>query len=67
MEKQNYFEMITATVWATACLPVRQGAITFEEREALPYNEAAVVAAQQAKQKQSLLPLCGCPGSQVKR
>ena len=34
------------------CLPAcPTGAITFEEREALPYNEAAVVAAQQAKQK----------------
>ena len=30
------------------CLPAcPTGAITFEEREALPYNEAAVVAAQQ--------------------
>lgn len=37
------------------CLPAcPTGAITFEEREALPYNEAAVVAAQQAKSKSNL-------------
>lgn len=49
------------------CLPAcPTGAITFEEREALPYNEAAVVAAQQSKQKAVTSTPCGCPGSQVK-
>ena len=49
------------------CLPAcPTGAITFEEREALPYNEAAVVAAQQSKQKAGTSTPCGCPGSQVK-
>ena len=49
------------------CLPAcPTGAITFEEREALPYNEAAVVAAQQSKQKSVTSTPCGCPGSQVK-
>ena len=35
-------------------------AISFEEREAPAYNEAAVLAAKKAKEEQ--LP-CGCPGS----
>ena len=49
------------------CLPACPTvAITFEEREALPYNEAAVVAAQQSKQKAVTSTPCGCPGSQVK-
>lgn len=49
------------------CLPAcPTGAITFEEREALPYNESAVVAAQQSKQKAVTSTPCGCPGSQVK-
>lgn len=49
------------------CLPAcPTGAITFEEREALPYNEAAVVAAQQAKRQAVSSTPCGCPGSQVK-
>lgn len=49
------------------CLPAcPTGAITFEEREALPYNEAAVFAAQQAKQQAIPSAPCGCPGSQVK-
>lgn len=49
------------------CLPAcPTGAITFEDREALPYNEAAVVAAQQSKQKAVTSTPCGCPGSQVK-
>lgn len=40
------------------CLPVcPTGAITFEEREALPYNEAEV--------QSNTLP-CGCPGTQAK-
>ena len=38
------------------------GAITFEEREAPAYNEAAVLA---AKKEKAPLP-CGCPGSQAK-
>lgn len=43
------------------CLPVcPMNAISFEEREAPAYNEAAVVAAKEAKEEQ--LP-CGCPGS----
>lgn len=45
------------------CLPsCPTNAITFEEREAPAYNEAAVL---QAKQKKSAAKLpCGCPGSQ---
>ena len=43
------------------CLPTcPTGAITFEEREAPAYNEAAVLAAKKAKE--APLP-CGCPGS----
>lgn len=43
------------------CLPACPvEAITFEEREALAYNEAAVLASKQ--KKQNPLP-CGCPGS----
>ncbi len=43
------------------CLPAcPTGAIRFEEREAPAYNEAAVLAAKQAKK--APLP-CGCPGS----
>lgn len=43
------------------CLPAcPTGAISFVEREAAAYNEAAVLAAKQAKQ--DALP-CGCPGS----
>lgn len=60
------------------CLPAcPTNAITFEEREALAYDEAAVKAAQaQAKmqnpqnshrQQETQTPLpCGCPGSQAK-
>ncbi|MDD6012861.1 MAG: 4Fe-4S binding protein, partial [Oscillospiraceae bacterium] len=45
------------------CLPAcPTDAISFEEREAPAYNEAAVLA---AKQKTQPLP-CGCPGSQSK-
>jgi ferredoxin len=44
------------------CLPVcPTGAITFEEREAAAYDEAAVKA-NQAQQEAQPLP-CGCPGS----
>ena len=46
------------------CLPsCPTGAITFEEREALAYDEEAVKAAKQAA---SPLP-CGCPGTQARR
>ncbi|MDO4289046.1 MAG: 4Fe-4S binding protein [Eubacterium sp.] len=47
------------------CLPAcPTGAISFEMREALPYDEAAVQAAMAAK-KQSAAPV-GCPGMQQK-
>jgi len=47
------------------CLPAcPTGAITFEEREAAEYDEAAVKANQAKKQEQKLP--CGCPGSQSK-
>lgn len=47
------------------CLPAcPTNAITFEEREAPAYDEAAVLA---AKEKKSSAPLpCGCPGTQSK-
>ncbi|SBW06357.1 conserved hypothetical protein [uncultured delta proteobacterium] len=49
------------------CLPAcPTGAITFEEREALPYDEAAVQARMQAKHggKPALAPMPhGCPGA----
>lgn len=45
------------------CLPACPiNAITFEEREAPAYNEAAVLAAKQAKTGDTLP--CGCPGTQ---
>ena len=48
------------------CLPVcPTGAITFVEREAAPYDEAAVQANMQAKAVQQPL-ACGCPGSQAR-
>lgn len=44
------------------CLPsCPTGAITFEEREAPPYNEAAVTSEKQRKES---FP-CGCPGARV--
>ena len=47
------------------CLPAcPTGAITFEEREAPAYNEAAVLAAKQQKAGGKLP--CGCPGSNAK-
>lgn len=47
------------------CLPACPvDAITFEEREAPAYNEAAVLAAK-AKKSPETLP-CGCPGTQSK-
>ncbi len=46
------------------CLPAcPTGAITFVEREAAAYDEAAVLAAKEAKKNP--LP-CGCPGSMAK-
>jgi ferredoxin len=46
------------------CLPAcPTGAITFEEREAAPYNEEAV--AKKAEEKKTLA--CGCPGTQSKK
>ena len=46
------------------CLPAcPMNAISFEEREAPAYNEAAVLAAKKAKEE--VLP-CGCPGSACK-
>ena len=47
------------------CLPAcPTNAITFEEREAPAYNEAAVLAAKQAKSGGALP--CGCPGTNSK-
>ena len=49
------------------CLPAcPTEAITFEEREALPYSEAAGVATQKAKQQAISSVPCSCPSSQVK-
>lgn len=46
------------------CLPVcPTGAITFEEREAAAFDEAAVKAKEDAKSAPAPLP-CGCPGTQ---
>jgi len=46
------------------CLPVcPTGAITFEEREALPYDEAAV---RENMRNRQTPPPCGCPGSQAR-
>jgi len=46
------------------CLPACPAeAITFEEREALPYDESAVQ--EHMRSKQSALP-CGCPGSHTR-
>ena len=46
------------------CLPAcPMNAISFEEREALPYNEAAVLAAKAAKDTAIASLACGCPGS----
>ena len=47
------------------CLPAcPTNAITFEEREAPAYNEAAVLASKQKKEQENLP--CGCPGSKSK-
>ncbi|WP_125115808.1 ATP-binding protein [Agathobaculum sp. Marseille-P7918] len=49
------------------CLPVcPTGAITFVEREAAPYDEAAVQANQRAQQAAQQPLACGCPGSQAR-
>lgn len=48
------------------CLPVcPTEAISFEEREALPYDEEAVQHNMQERQKQQLP--CGCPGSMTRK
>ena len=49
------------------CLPAcPTGAITFVEREAAAYDEAAVLAAKEAREaKKDPLP-CGCPGTMAK-
>ncbi|HOA85138.1 MAG: 4Fe-4S binding protein [Clostridiales bacterium] len=45
------------------CLPAcPTGAISFVEREAAPFNEAAVLANKQSKKADNPLP-CGCPGT----
>lgn len=47
------------------CLPAcPANAISFEEREAPAYDEAAVMAAKAAKKEKSLA--CGCPGTAAK-
>ena len=48
------------------CLPAcPTDAISFEEREAPAYDEAAVLAAKAAKKEAQTLP-CGCPGTEAK-
>lgn len=48
------------------CLPKCPcGAISFEEREAPAYNEAAVLAAKQKKENKEKKASIGCPGAQV--
>ena len=48
------------------CLPAcPTDAISFEEREAPAYDEAAVLAAKKKKEEKKPLP-CGCPGTQSK-
>ena len=49
------------------CLPAcPTGAITFTEREALAYNEQAVLENKRKSEKANVLP-CGCPGSKSKK
>ena len=52
--------------WYCGCCVMEcpTGAITFEEREAPTYNEAAVQVAKQAKDAKKLP--CGCPGTAAK-
>lgn len=48
------------------CLPTcPTDAITFEEREAPAYDEAAVLASKKAKEPETLA--CGCPGTQARQ
>lgn len=51
------------------CLPeCPTGAISFEEREASPYDEAAVLAAKQKKQEeQTAKSHTACPGMQTRQ
>jgi len=52
------------------CLPeCPAGAISFEEREAPAYDEAAVLASKQKKQREqdAKTPHTGCPGTQVRQ
>lgn len=50
------------------CLPACPvNAITFEEREAPAYDEAAVKAAQEKKKSQPPVSPCACPGSMAKQ
>lgn len=52
------------------CLPeCPTGAISFEEREAPEYDEAAVLAAKQKKMKEQNIttPHAGCPGKQIRK
>lgn len=50
------------------CLPACPvNAITFEEREAPAYDEAAVKAAQEKKQNRQLSSPCSCPGTMAKQ
>lgn len=49
------------------CLPAcPTEAISFEEREALPYDEAAVMARMKEKKVQAQPLPCGCPGSNAR-
>jgi len=50
------------------CLPhCPAGAIAIEEREAVPFDEAAVKAAQEALAAKNAAPMrCGCPGSMAR-
>ena len=50
------------------CLPAcPTGAITFEERDAAPYNEAAVLENMKKKKAETSSPMpCGCPGTKIK-
>ena len=49
------------------CLPAcPTGAITFEEREAPAYDEAAVLKAKAEKEAKGEKLPCGCPGTNVK-
>ncbi|MDE7281237.1 MAG: 4Fe-4S binding protein [Ruminiclostridium sp.] len=56
LTKENYCDSLGD------CLPnCPAGAISFEEREAPAYDEAAVAAAKQRKKEKE--PACGCPGA----